>query len=264
MNIAIIQARMSSSRLPGKVLLDIGEKPMLEWVVERAARAKKVDRVVVATTVDASDDPIAAFCHAHGYECFRGSLHDVLDRYVQAARHFHADVIVRLTADCPLLDPALVDFTVNAHRDLDFVANRLPPPWGRSFPIGLDVEVVTRAALERAWAETSEKHHREHVMPYFYDDLPADALLRGKKPLVRTVSSRGFRVGLLHNPIDYGSLRWTVDTPEDLDAIRALAALLSPEFTWLEALGLWRMHPEISAINADVQHKTSRDIDSRT
>ncbi len=235
---------------------------MLQWVVERSVLAKTVDQVVVATTVDPSDDPIAVFCNEKGYKCTRGSLHDVLDRYVQTARQFDAAAIVRLTADCPLLDPALVDFTVEAHQGLDFAANRLPPPWGRTYPIGLDVEVVTREAVERAWAETTEKHHREHVMPYFYDDLPAGALSK-EGGLSTAVTPRGFRVGLLHHTEDYGDLRWTVDTPEDLEAVRALAELLPESFLWLDVVRIWQENPEIAAINAGIRHKTSKDVDQR-
>jgi len=255
---------MSSSRLPGKVLLDITGKPMLQWVVEQARKAKLVDRVVVATTTDPSDDPIAAFCTDRAIPFTRGSLHDVLDRYIQAARENAADIIVRITADCPLLDPALVDETVRAllDADLDYAANRLPEPWGRSYPIGLDVEVANRAALERAWAEAQEKHHREHVMPYFYDDLAEDAFT-GRPPLEITATPRGFCIGLLQHTPDYGSLRWTVDTPEDLAAVRALAAILPEGFSWRDAAGLWEIYPEISAINAGVVHKSSRDVDSR-
>lgn len=264
MRIAIIQARMSSSRLPGKILLEIGGKPMLAWAVERAEMANTIDRVVVATTIDPSDDSVEAFCLARGYACTRGSLHDVLDRYVQTVRQFNADVIVRLTADCPLLDPDLLDQTVAAHQGLDFVANRLPPPWGRSYPIGLDVEVVTRPALERAWAETTEKHHREHVMPYFYDDLPDNALPQGKETLVRTVTPRGFRIGLLHHSRNFGALRWTVDTPEDLAALRTLVPLLPDPFNWMDVVTVWQAHPEIAAINAGIRHKTSKDVDARS
>lgn len=261
---AIIQARMSSSRLPGKVLLDIAGRPMLQWVVERARGARSVDVVVVATTNDPSDDPVAAFCQDQDIPYTRGSLHDVLDRYVQTARKVEADIIVRLTADCPLLDPALLDETVQAllDADLDFAANRLPPPWGRSFPIGLDVEVATRAALERAWAEATETHHREHVMPYFYDDMPEEAFT-GRPPLEIAATPRGFCIGLLQHAPDHGALRWTVDTPEDLAAVRAFAEILPGDFGWREAVDLWLARPDISAINASVAHKSSRDVDSR-
>jgi spore coat polysaccharide biosynthesis protein SpsF len=298
MIVSIIQARMASTRLPGKVLLDIAGKPMLQWVVERAGLAETVDRVVVATTIDPSDNPVAEFCESQGYAFTRGSVHDVLDRYVETARRFEAEIVVRLTADCPLLDPGLVDATVGllfgsrfqvpgsrfsnqrcsrpqiesvvlsepgtwnlepGTIPLDFATNRLPPPWTRTYPIGLDVEAATMEALERAWAETAEKHHREHVMPYFYDDLPAGPLENGRT----YITSRRFHVAQLHNATDHSAVRWTVDTPEDLAAVRALAERLPSEFTWLEALQIWRSHPEIAAINSQVQHKSARDVDER-
>lgn len=128
--VAIIQARMGSSRLPGKVLLDIAGQPMLAWVVERTRQAKTVDEVVVATTTDPADDAVAALCQRRGYAYFRGSLYDVLDRYYQTAKTYCAEAIVRITADCPLIDPNLIDRTIQEflRAGVDFAANRLPPP----------------------------------------------------------------------------------------------------------------------------------------
>ncbi len=155
--VAIVQARMSSSRLPGKVLLEIGGQPMLQRVVERVSRASLVQDVVVATTTDPADDALSSYCMSHSLPFCRGSQYDVLDRYHQAATAFKAEIVVRITADCPLVDGDLVDETIRVllggisndssglsggHTDFDFVANRLPPPWPRTFPIGLDVEVV--------------------------------------------------------------------------------------------------------------------------
>jgi spore coat polysaccharide biosynthesis protein SpsF len=287
---AIIQARMSSSRLPGKVMLDIGGKPMLSQVVERTRRAKTIDQVIVATTTDPGDDPIEKLCREQGYDYYRGSLHDVLDRYYQAARKFEAAFVVRITADCPVIDPELIDKTVGAFRGqpgtrkqaagkqsdmpdayhplpYDFAANRLPPPWGRTYPIGLDTEVCTFSALERAWGETDLPHHREHVMPYFYDDIPAAGFqpLSKNPQLSEGKSWRGFRVLLLNYPIDYGAMRWTVDTPEDLDLVRQIFAHFqnSNDFSWLEVLDLFERQPTLAQINARVQHKTYREIDSR-
>ena len=277
--IAIIQARMSSSRLPGKVLLDIAGEPMLARVVERARRAKQVDQVVVATTTDSSDDPVAEFCTEHGYDFTRGSLHDVLDRYYQSARQFNADAIVRLTADCPVLDPDVVDQTIaviasearqspsvgaeiassqeHAPRNdviFDFVANRLPPPMGRTYPIGLDVEVCTFSALENAWTNATEKHQREHVMPYLYEGVN---LQPSTYNLQTGVSTHNFKIALLNHDPDYGSLRWTVDTPEDLDFIREIFARFNDDdFTWYDILSLLEREPELAKINADVHHKT--------
>jgi spore coat polysaccharide biosynthesis protein SpsF len=261
---AIIQARMSSSRLPGKVLLDIGGQPMLVRVVTRARRARLVDQVVVATTCEASDDPVAVLCAQSGYACYRGSQHDVLDRYFQAACRFGGDVIVRLTADCPIIDPGVIDRTLAAffgmeagqladrpdHFDelaWDFAANRLPPPWGRTYPIGLDTEVCTFPALRRAWREASQPYQREHVMPYLYD------------------TPQRFRVLLVNHDQDYGDLRWTVDTPEDLEVLRRIYTAFDErdDFTWLEVLDLYQQHPELAQINARVHHKSMQDVDRR-
>ncbi len=247
--IAIVQARMSSSRLPGKVLQDIAGKPMLAWVVDRAARARRVDGVLVATTTDPADDPIEAFCRQRGYACFRGSQFDVLDRYYQAARSVSADVVVRLTADCPLMDPTLIDAVLEAfsRESADFAANRLPPPWHRTFPIGLDIEVCSFAALQRAWQEAAQPYEREHVMPYLYDEP-------GR-----------FKVYVLDTQPDYGSLRWTVDTPADLEFLRAVVAHLEgrDDFSWLDVLAVVRQHPELAEINAGVRHKVFDETDDR-
>jgi spore coat polysaccharide biosynthesis protein SpsF len=268
---------MGSSRLPGKVLLDIAGQPMLSRVVERTRRAKTVDQVVVATTSEPSDEPVVELCAQLGYACTRGSLYDVLDRYYQAARQFQAKNIVRITADCPLIDPEVVDRTVQAffgqttkddielsdssptsslsnpqskilnHKWYDFVANRLPPPWGRTYPIGLDSEVCTFAALETAWSEAKAKHQREHVMPFFYENLER------------------FRVLLVNHPENFGGLRWTVDTAEDLEALRQIYARFPgrDDFSWLEVLALYQREPELAQINAQVQHKHYQQVDER-
>lgn len=247
--VAIIQARMGSSRLPGKVMQKIKDRPMLEWVITRASRAKTVDAVAVATTTDASDEPIEAYCRAHDVPVYRGDAFDVLDRYYQAARAFQADTIVRLTADCPLLDPAVVDQTVNRFfsAGADFAANRLPPPFKRTFPIGLDTEVCSFAALERAWNEAEEKYQREHVMPYLYDE-------EGR-----------FKVVVVNNPEDFGEQRWTVDTPEDLEFVRQVVAGFGifDDFNWLDVLALLDRNPALMEINASIEHKTMKDVDER-
>ena len=248
--ISIVQARMSSSRLPGKVLLDIEGQPMLVHVVERASMAQSIDQVVVATTIDPSDDLLHAFCLERGYPCYRGSLHDVLDRYYQAARVFQAEVIVRITADCPLIDPTVVDQTVEEFLGpppCDFAANRLPPPWGRTYPVGLDVEVCSFAGLELAWREALAPHQREHVMPFFYDQ------------------PERFNIRHVNFEADYGALRWTVDTPEDLELVRQIFANFpdQQDFSWLEALDFVQHNPDLSRINAQVKAKDYRQVDER-
>jgi spore coat polysaccharide biosynthesis protein SpsF len=274
---------MGSSRLPGKVLLDIAGLPMLALVVERTRRAKTVDEVVVATTTEPDDDPTAALCRERGYSFYRGSQHDVLDRYYQAAQIFNAEIIVRITADCPLIDPQVIDQTVNAllgttnpgsgiltcilppggmgkqlpssdseslsevKMDFDFTANRLPPPWGRTFPIGLDTEVCTFRVLEIAWKEAQQPHHREHVMPYFYENPDR------------------FRVLLVNHRTDYGKFRWTVDTAEDLELVRRIFTRFPGrlDFSWLEVLDLFEREPALAQINTQVQHKHYLQVDER-
>ena len=152
--VAIVQARMGSTRLPGKVLMDISGWSMLWHVVNRVRQAKWVDKVVVATSGSVSDDPVATLCEQEGIPCFRGSEDDVLDRYYQAAKWIGANVIVRITADCPLIDPYVVDDVVKHYvdGDYDYVSNTAPP----TFPDGLDIEVFSFEALERAWHALQE------------------------------------------------------------------------------------------------------------
>jgi len=149
---------------------NLSGKPMLEWVIKRGEQAKKIDETVVATTTDPSDDAVADWCEVNSVPCYRGSTYDVLDRYYQTALWRGTDRIVRVTADCPLIDPNVIDDVVSLYETTgaDFAANRLPPPWHRTFPIGLDVEVVSFPLLERAWKEADKPFEREHVMPWFY------------------------------------------------------------------------------------------------
>ncbi|RJP52032.1 MAG: acylneuraminate cytidylyltransferase [Anaerolineaceae bacterium] len=273
--VAIIQGRMSSSRLPGKILADIGGQPMLSRVYIRTSRATTLDEVIFATTTDASDDPVAEYCDFSGIPFTRGSLYDVLDRYYQTAKEAKADVVVRITADCPVIDPELIDNVVNTllEDEYDFVCNRLPPPWTRTYPIGLDVEACTFKALKKAWKEAKEPQHREHAMPYFYEGVQFESKVKGRKSDLRRstfdleqgVSPRGFRVALLHNPTDFGDYRWTVDTPEDLEFMREIYSRFDgrDDFTWNEVLDLVHDNPDLMKINAGVKHKTLKDIDKR-
>ena len=245
--IAIIQARMGSSRLPGKVLADIGGQPMLTRVVVRVRRARLLEKVIVATTTDQRDDPIEAFCLSGGLPYFRGDPYDVLDRYYQAAILFEADPIVRITADCPLIDPIEIDRTVQAffENNVDFAANRLPPPWKRTTPIGMDTEVVRFEALARAWREADAKYAREHVMPYLYEE------------------DGRFQTLLVQHEPDLGHLRLTVDTPQDLDLIREIYASFGnrDDFTLSDILRLLGQKPGLLAINADVTHKSYQEVE---
>lgn len=228
--VGIIQARMSSTRLPGKVLADVGGKPMLWHVTQRAQAAKTLDQIVLATSNTPDDDAVEAFCDQNAIACFRGSRDDVLDRYYQAARHFNAEVVVRLTADCPLLDPEVIDKIVAAFHegDYDYVSNSVE----RSFPDGLDTEVFSREALERAWREARLMSEREHVTPYIW-----------KNPDL-------FRVGSVVHSEDLSALRWTVDEPQDLEFVRAIHAYLGIlPFSMTEAVHFLREHPELAEIN---------------
>jgi len=275
--IAIVQARMNSSRLPGKVLLDIGNEPMLGRVVQRTSQSTLVEQVLVATTTDPTDDVLNNYCSTHSLPCWRGSQYDVLDRYYQAALASHAEIVVRITADCPLIDPELVDRTIQTllgdagsgtpgstglDTDFDFSANRLPPPWRRTFPIGLDTEVCTFTALQRAWREASEPAAREHVMPYMYEGVqlePAgNQVSAGESP-------RGFRVALLDSAEDHGNHRWTVDTAEDLEFVRQVYDHFGSrqDFSWKEVLALVESRPALMQINANVKHKSVGDVDER-
>jgi spore coat polysaccharide biosynthesis protein SpsF len=265
--VAIIQGRMSSSRLPGKILADIAGQPMLQRVFIRTSRSASVSQTLFATTTDPSDDPVAEYCDFSGIPFTRGSLYDVLDRYYQAAKQAKADVVVRITADCPVIDPELIDKVVNMLLEtgdwrFDFVCNRLPPPYHRTYPIGLDIEACTFKALEQAWKKAKEPQHREHAMPYFYEGVELRTVNR---QLQTGLSPRGFNIALLHHTTDFGDHRWTVDTPEDLEFMRQLYSRFDgrDDFTWKEVLDLVHDNPELMKINAGVQHKTLKDIDER-
>jgi len=248
--VCILQARMGSSRLPGKVLKQICGQPMLGWVVKRASRSRLISSIIVATTTDPGDDLIETFCLSEGISCFRGSEFDVLDRYYQAAKSEHADIVVRLTADCPLIDAVLVDATIEKliEEKADFAANRLPPPFKRTFPVGLDTEVATFNALETAWKLAEKPFEREHVMPYLYDP------------------QNNFKVMVLDAENDYGNQRWTVDTPEDLEFIHQVTKKLDcrMDFGWEDILSILSENPDLSKINANIAHKSLNDVDHRS
>lgn len=200
--VAIVQARMTSARLPGKVLSDLGGHPVLEWVTSRLLLAETLDKLLVATSNDPSDDPIERWCAQAQVECFRGSLEDVLARFAGAAEQSEADVVVRITADCPLIDADLVDLVVRKllTDNLDYCG------LAGEFPDGLDCEAISVPALQRAHAEASLPSEREHVTPY----------LKRSRFRFRTGTVEPFK-GLDHH-------RWTLDHPEDLTFLRAVVA----------------------------------------
>lgn len=232
---------MTSSRLPGKVLRPILGRPMLALQLERLTRCQSLDALVVATSTDASDDGIAALCGAWGLKCFRGSLDDVLDRYYQAASELRPEHVVRLTGDCPLTDPSLVDGMVRfcLEGEWDYVSNTLRP----TFPHGLDAEVMRFAALAQAWSDAQDAYEREHVTPFIY-----------RHP-------ERFRVGHYCQEQDLSGLRWTVDEAEDFELVSRIYEALypsRPDFTTADILQLVAAHPELNQINAT--HRRERGL----
>lgn len=237
--VAVVQARSSSERLPAKVLREIAGEPMLARVVGRASRARRVDEVLVATSDRPDDDAVEALARARGFRCVRGSLDDVLDRFRKAAEVGEADVVVRITGDCPLIDPAVMDRVIEtflaADPPVDYASNVWPE---RTFPRGLDTEVFSREALEASAREAREPGHREHVTQY---------ILRNPARFA-TVNVVG--------EVDHSRYRWTVDTPEDLELVQRIYGALPDANAGMEAvLGVLREHPEWAQINAHVEQK---------
>jgi spore coat polysaccharide biosynthesis protein SpsF len=237
--IAIVQARMGSTRLPGKVLLDLAGKPMLVRDMERIQRAKNIDDIVIATTKKSEDDKIISLCRDNGWNFFRGRENDVLDRYYQAAREYCAKTVVRITSDCPLIEPMIVDriiekFSVMTPK-IDYVSNIFPI---RTYPRGLDTEVMSFSALERCWKEEANPVSREHVTPYIHRHPDR------------------FRISEVNNELDLSSMRWTVDSPEDMAfACRIYEHFGDHYFSWTDVLSLLREQPELMEINKDILQK---------
>lgn len=230
--IGLLQARSSSSRLPGKVLKLILGEPMLVRQIERVRRAQMMDRLVIATSDNPADDSIEALSKVAGVDCYRGSLDNVLDRMMRAARPYNPDWIVRLTGDCPVADPALIDAAIELAIEgkYDYVANSVEP----TFPDGLDVEVVRADVLETAWREATLASEREHVTAFVH-----------KRP-------ERFKVGHLRHHTDLSHLRWTVDEPDDFDLVTRFYELLYPQnpaFTWHDVLELIEREPELANYN---------------
>jgi len=244
MILGILQARMSSSRLPGKVLKPIFGRPMLSYQIERIGRCKRIDKFIVATSVEQSDDPIGLLCADMGVECFRGALDDVLDRFYQASKAYMPDHVVRFTGDCPLIDPAVVDEVVQHHLSgqYDYTSNTLKP----TFPDGLDIEVFRFSCLARAWAKAHLPSEREHVTPYIYHQ------------------SHRVKLGSYERSPDLSSIRLTVDENEDFLLVRAILTSLyprNPYFGLQDILDLLESDPTLADINAGVK-RNERFINS--
>ncbi|HOA76439.1 MAG TPA: glycosyltransferase family protein [Thermosynergistes sp.] len=234
---AIIQARMGSTRLPGKALKDICGKSMLERVVERVKKAKTIDGLIIATTVREEDDQIVAECKKVGVPVFRGNPEDLLDRYYQCAKRYGVQNVIRITSDCPLIEPEVIDLVVGKFFEVkpDYASNTLPP---RTYPRGLDVEIFSFDALELAWREDEDPAWREHVTPYIY-----------RHP-------EKFKLHAVTNDADYSYMRWTVDTPEDLVLVRKIYGHFGDDvFSWHDVIKLLENHPEWLEINKHVVQK---------
>ncbi len=231
--VAIVQARMTSTRLPGKVLAELDGEPMLAHMLSRVRRSRRLDAVWVATTRNPTDDPVITLCDSLGVATFRGDEQDVLGRFAGAAAAAKADVIMRLTADCPMSDPALIDEAVErrAAGGFDYLSNAIH----RTYPDGLDIEIFTRAAVDEADRAAHEPFYREHVTPYMRVGAYSD------------VSTGDFRVGHLIAPADFGFLRWTVDTADDLARVRRLVAALPAEYGWLDVIALLTRRPDLAS-----------------
>lgn len=236
-----VQARMRSTRLPGKVLKPILNRPLLDYLIERLSQVQRASELVILTSIKKEDDVIASFCQERHVLCYRGSEEDVLSRYYQAALERKPEAIVRITADCPLIDPEIVDQVIQNYVEAfplyDYVSNSLK----RTFPRGLDAEIFSFQALDQAFHEAKNQAEREHVTLYFYQHPEL------------------FRLKNIASPVNLSSHRWTVDTPEDFHLIQLIIENLypsCPNFRLKDILELLDKHPEWSKINAHIEQKS--------
>jgi spore coat polysaccharide biosynthesis protein SpsF len=232
--LCIIQVRISSSRLPGKALLPVLGRPLLSWVINRVRLAQTLDRVVVATTTEADDDAIVDLCYREQVECFRGSKDDVVDRFYQCAVPHAPLGVMRITADCPLIDPGIIDMVVrrflSANGSLDLVSND-----GESYPDGLDAGIYSFRVLEKIYREASLPSDREHITPYIWNHPEL------------------FSVEVIPCSDNLSRFRLTVDYEEDLELVTKVYAALypsNPSFTWLDVIDFLTRHPEIYKLNS--------------
>ncbi len=238
--VIIVQARMTSTRLPGKILKTVLERPLLEYQIERLRRVKLADEIVIATTVNDTDVPIVELCERLQVPFFRGSEEDVLERYYLAAKEHNADAVVRITSDCPLIDPYIIDsvigYFVDNQDQYDYVSNI----YTRTYPRGMDTEVFTFKALEEACQEATKYSDREHVTEFIY--LQPDR----------------YKIGNISNSEDHSHHRWTVDTIEDFTLIKNLIEAIyptNPRFTMNDVLQVMDKNPDWYQINADIKQK---------
>jgi spore coat polysaccharide biosynthesis protein SpsF len=230
----IIQARMGSSRLPGKVLMKIDKKyTVLEYVIKQISQSKLVNKVIIATTNLEQDDVIQKVANELGIECFRGSSDNVLDRYYECAKKFSLNNILRITSDCPLIDPGIVDKVIEKYltKDFDYVSNTLI----RTFPIGMDSEIFSFDVLEKSWQNASLLSEKEHVTPYMIN------------------KKNGFRLGNIKNELNVGQLRLTLDRIEDYELIKKIVKKIGRRPIFMkDVLKLFSEEPELVKINAHI------------
>lgn len=237
--VIIIQARMTSTRLPGKVLKTVMDKPLLEYQIERLKRIKAVDEIIVATTVNSTDEPIVDFCRKLNIAVYRGSEHDVLSRYYEAAVKHQADVVVRVTSDCPVIDSDLIEDIItyyNTSKKYDYVSNCQK----RTYPRGMDTEVFSFKCLSEAFNQAEHLSEREHVTPYIYNHPD------------------NYKLGDFKADQDYSRYRLTVDTMEDYELIKNILEYLyptNPNFKLKDILYLLTQNPQWYLINAHVEQK---------
>jgi spore coat polysaccharide biosynthesis protein SpsF len=241
--VAIVEARMTSSRLPGKILLPILGKPMLELLIERLQMAKLLDQIVVATTQNPTDDVVEHLTHSINVGCFRGSENDVLDRVLRAAHANEADVIVEITGDCPLIDPTVLDQVIRIYqiKNVDYVSNVLQ----KTFPHGMETQVFSTAVLEKVAQLTQDPIDHEHVSLYIYEHPEIFSLFNVSSDL----------------PEKYWDLRLTVDTPEDFQLIKEIYKLLYPQnpaFTLYDIVDLLEKRKDLIELNHKIQQKKVR------
>lgn len=237
--VAIIQARMGSTRLPGKVMKEVLGKSLLEYQIERVNRSQSIQSLVVATTQRETEQPIIDLCEKLAVPCFRGAEEDVLERFYEAAIHYEADAIVRLTSDCPLIDPLIIDKVVNEFRNsrrYDYVSNTIK----RTYPRGFDIEILSMEALKQCHRETTNTGYREHVTPFLY-----------KHP-------ERFNIGQVTHSSSLQHHRLTVDTEEDLTLVRLIIEHLynkNQSFSLEDILYLLQENPEWNLLNSHVEQK---------
>ena len=238
--VAIIQARMGSTRLPGKVMMNLAGEPMLSRIIARTDRARLIDDTIVASTNKQEDTRIVNLCKKLNVNCFRGSENDLLDRYYQAATKYRADFIVRITADNPLNDPAIIDLVVQEIHDkqphVHFVSSGLQS----TYPLGIGASVIRFDALEKAWKEDDDIRTREHVSPY----------IKNNPDLFKCVG--------ISNELDQSHMRWTVDTKEDLTFVRKVYAHFGNDlFSWRDVIDILEKNPAWININSHIKQKIS-------